>query len=184
MFHVSARAITAGQRLRSYTVSADYAALIRLAGEMLDGGPGAVRHLLASDTFAHLQGQGGYQVEMVLLEAVFERARMHGAPELPSRLDSVYVWRTLALARQFQTAYRPSGIIHRCALVTGTTAEHDGALIAAGIDLKRPLEEELAQVAQRAERYWRANEPMRLPETLVRGTVVVEAVVDAGGQEG
>ena len=184
LFHVSAQALAVGQRLRSYTISTDYAALIRLAGEALNGGPEAIRRLLTSDAFARLHGQGGYQVEMVHLEAVFERVRARNAPQLPSRLEAVYVWRTLALARQFRAAYRPDGIIHRCALVTGTAIERDGALVAAGIDLTRPLVEELAQVERRAARYWRAREPMLLPEMLVRGTVVVEAVVAAGGHEG
>ena len=125
LFHVSTQAIAAGQHLRSYTISADHAALIRLAGAALDAGPEAVRKLLAGETFARLQEQGGYQVEMVLLEAVFERGRARSTPQLPSRLESVYVWRTLDLARQFRAAYRPDGIIHRCALVAGTTVERD-----------------------------------------------------------
>ena len=75
LFHVSAQALAVGQRLRSYTISTDHVALIRLAGEALNGGPEAIRCLLTSDAFARLQGQGGYQVEMVLLEAAFERVR-------------------------------------------------------------------------------------------------------------
>jgi hypothetical protein len=122
---------------------------------------------------------------MVLLEAAFEQARMRTAPRLPSRLDAVYTWRNLGLAERFRAEYRPTGVVHRCALVAGTSLERDGALVVEAFevtDLVAPSDEDLRRVEVRAARYWRGREPMALPELLVHGTVVVESVVGGGDE--
>ena len=183
LFHVAAGPIPAGEVLKPYAVAREYAALVRLAGAALAGGPAAVRRLLAGEAWGGLLRQGDYRAEMVLLEAIFERARLGAAPALPSRLEAVYVWSSLALARRYRAKYRPRGVIHRCALVEGTTVERDGALVVAAFeaaDLARPSAADLQRVMERAERYWRADEPMDFPELLVRGAVAVAAVVEGG----
>jgi hypothetical protein len=181
LFHVAARALPAGRALRPYAVARDYPALVRLAREALDAGPDAVRLLLAGEAWGRLLGQGGHQAEMVLLEAAFERARVRTAPWSPSRLDAVYAWGTFSLADRFRAEYRPTGIIHRCVLVAGTTVERDGALVVEAFEvanLASPSGEDLRRLETRAARYWRAQAPMALPELLVHGTVVVGAVVE------
>ena len=185
LFHVADRALPAGQALRPYAVAREYPALVRLAQRAVGDGPGAVRDLLAGEAWGRLVRQGGHRAEMVLLEAAFERARVRTAPDLPSRLDAVYAWGSLALAERFRAAYRPDGVVHRCALVVGTTVERDGALVVGAFeaaDLANPSPEDLRRVEERAVRYWQAREPMALPELLVRGTVVVDAVVGAGDE--
>ena len=184
LFHVAARPIPSGLPLRPYAVAQRYPALLRSAGEALGAGPGAVRRLLAGEAWGRLgrQGAGDYRAEMVLLEAIFERARVEAAPLLPSRLEAVYAWGSLALAERYRAAYRPDGVIHRCALVAGTTVELDAALVVEAFevaDLANPSDADPQRVAERAVRYWRVQAPLALPEVLVRGTVVVEAVVDA-----
>ena len=187
LFHVAARAIPAGRTLRPYAVARPYPALLRLADHALGAGPDAVRRLLASEAWERRLGQGGgaYRAEMLLLEAIFERARLRAAPRRPSRLGAVFAWGSLALAARYRAAYRPDGVIHRCALVAGTTVERDAALVVEAFevaDLANPSEVDLQRVAERAVRYWRAEAPLALPEVLVRGTVVVEAAVEAGGE--
>jgi hypothetical protein len=182
LFHVAARALPVGEALRPYAVAQEYAALLRLAERALEVGPKAVGHLLAGDSWRSLVQEGGYQAEMVLMEAIFERVRGRIAPRAPSRLEAVYAWGNLALARRFRATYRRDGIIHRCALVAGTAVERDGALVVEAFeaaDLGYPSADDLRRVEERAVRYWEARAPMAFPELVVRGTVVVEAIVDA-----
>ena len=125
---------------------------------------------------------------MVLLEAAFERARMRTAPRLASRLDAVLAWGDLGFSQRFRAEYRPAGVVHRCALVAGTSSRRSATERSSsrpwGTSSRpwRPRRtKDLRRVEARAERYWRAREPMALPELLVHGTVVeVEAVV--GGE--
>ncbi len=181
LFHVATQALPTGQVLRSYAVASEYPHLVRLAELKIGAGQAAIQRLLASEEWVGLVRLGGYRSEMVLLEAAFERARVKTAPHLPSRLDAVYVWSSLALAQRFQAKYRPSGIIHRCALVDGTTLERDGALVVEAYEaanLTHPSEHDFRLVEERATRYWHAQTPMTLPELLVHGTVIVESIMN------
>jgi hypothetical protein len=184
LFHVASRPIPAGQALRPYAVARRHPDLFRLADAALAADPDALRSLLAGAAWAALRQQGDHQAEMVLLEAVFERARRALAPHLPSRLEAVYLWGSLALAQRFRAEYRPAGLVHRCALLAGDGVARDGALVVAAYeaaDLAAPAEADLRAVAERANRYWAAaaTAPMGMAELLVRGTVVVEGIVDA-----
>jgi hypothetical protein len=183
LYHVAARPIPAGQALRPYAIARRHPELFRLTDEALAAGPDALRRLLADEAWTALRQQGDHQAEMALLEAVFERTRVELAPRLPSRLEAVYLWGSLALARRYRTAYNPNGTIHRCVFVAGASVERDGALVVEAYesaDLTEPSEADLRAVAERAHRYWSAETaPMSLPELLVRGTVVVEAIEDA-----
>jgi hypothetical protein len=113
---------------------------------------------------------------MVVLEAIFEHARAKFAAHLPSRLDCVFVWPTLILAKKFRQQYIPVGVIHRCR-VRGETVERDGSLLPPGIDLSdlspETFSAEFRATQVRAENYWTAREPPELPELLVKGIVEV-----------
>jgi hypothetical protein len=122
---------------------------------------------------------------MVLLEAIFERVRRHVQPEAPSRLEVVFAWSTRSVAERFCAEYCPGAVIHRCVLVAGMSVERDGALVVAAFDaFEQPglLAGRLRRVEERAEQYWRGQEPMAFPEVLVRGIVRVEAIDGEGDQ--
>ena len=140
-----------------------------------------MQHMLASEEWSRLVHHGNYRSEMILLEAAFEQARLNTAPSLPSRLDAVFTWANLTLARRFHARYRPAGIVHRCSLTNGTTLERDGALVVEAFEaanLSQPSEHDFQLVEERATRYWQAPSPMALPELLIHGTVVIEAPMD------
>jgi hypothetical protein len=183
LFHVAAGVLPVGHVLRPYAIAREYRTLIRLAAQAAGAGPAAVRALLAGAGWTDLLRRGEHRTEMVLLEALFERTRVQIAPRLPSRLDAVFAWCDLALARRFRAEYHPGGVIHRCSFDEGTAFERDGALVVAAFeaaDLARPRAGDLRLVEERAVRYWLAQAPMALPEVLVHGRVVVEAVVESG----
>ncbi|MGH2614985.1 MAG: hypothetical protein ACRDJC_07085 [Thermomicrobiales bacterium] len=180
LFHVATGVLPVGHVLHPYAIAREHRALISLADHAASVGPGAMRDFLAGAEWRDLLQQRDHRAEMVLLEALFERARVRVAPRLPSRLDAVFAWRTLAVARRYRAEYHPSGVIHRCSLAAGTAIERDGALVVAAFeaaDLARPSARDLRLVDERAERYWLAQAPMALPETLVHGSVVIEAVI-------
>ena len=185
LFHVADRALSAGEAVRPYGIAREYPAILRLAVQALEAGPDAVQRLLSGEAWDHLRRHGGDRAEMVLMEAAFERARLLTAPQLPSRLDVVYAWGSLALAERFRAGYRPAGVIHRCTLVAGTTVERDAALVIEAFeaaDLTDPSAAHLRQVEELAVRYWRARGSMVWPEVLIHGTVVVKAVIEAGDE--
>ncbi len=179
LFHVARDSIPIGQHLRPYHIRTVYAPLLGAIGEALAAGTDAVARLLASAEWARLAERRAYIPELVLLEAIFERSRVQVAPTLPSRLDAVFGWRTLEVAQEFRTRYRPDGVIYRCAAVGDMATERDGALVAAGIDLARPLADELRAVERRAIRYWGGRESMALPEVLIEGALIVQEQVGA-----
>ncbi len=187
LFHVGDRAIPPGEALRPYAIARECADVIRLADRALDRGADAVRRFLSGEAWERPWGRGGCRPEMVLLEALFERERRLVTPHSPSRLDAVYAWRSLDLARRFRDEYRPDGVVWRCALVAGTASERDAALVVEAYEtanLGRPTAQDLRRVAERAARYWQAQAPMALPEVLVHGTVAAEAIVDPGADHG
>ncbi len=183
LFHVADRAIPAGEAVRPYGIAREYPALLRLAGQALEVGPDAVRRLLSGRAWDDLRRHGGDRAEMVLMEAAFERARLLTAPQLPSRLDAVYAWGSLALAERFRAGYRPAGVIHCCTLIAGTAVERDAALVVRAFevtDLANASAEALRQVEELAVQYWRAPALMAWPEVLIHGTAMVKAVAKAG----
>ncbi len=182
LFHVANRPLAAGEAVRPYGIAREYPALLQLAGQALEADPDAVRRLLGGEAWDHLRRHGGDRAEMVLMEAAFERARLLTAPQMPSRLDAVYAWGSLALAQQFRAGYRPAGVIHRCTLIAGTAVERDAALVVNAFEtpsLADASADALLQVEELAVRYWRASAPMAWPEVLIHGTVVAEAVMEA-----
>jgi hypothetical protein len=113
---------------------------------------------------------------MVVLEAIFENARKKFASNLPSRLDCVFVWSTLELAKKFRQQYFPEGVIHRCKIL-GEAVELDGGLLPPGINLSDLSLEifsvEFEATRLRAKQYWTAQEAPNLAELLVVGDVEV-----------
>jgi hypothetical protein len=116
---------------------------------------------------------------MVVLEAIFENARKKFASHLPSRLDCVFVWSTLELAKNFRQQYFPESVIHRCKIL-GQAVELDGGLLPPGINLSNLSLEifsaEFDATQLRAKQYWTAQESPNLAELLVVGNVEVVGI--------
>ncbi|THD65870.1 hypothetical protein E7Z59_14925 [Robertkochia marina] len=119
---------------------------------------------------------------MVVLESIFENERQLITPEFSSRLDSIFAWPTLEVAKRFKEEYIPKGVIHRCIVESGSAIEMCGDLLPPGIDLsnlnKEIFSEQLKQTTGRARTYWKQlNNPI-LPELLIKGRVLVESVIN------
>jgi hypothetical protein len=121
---------------------------------------------------------------MILLEALFERVRLAVAPRSSSRLNAIFAWRSLGLARRYRADYQPDGVVLRCILDTGTVEERDGAVVVEAFEIANladPSPRDLRQVEGLAMRYWVAQAPMTFPELLIRGRVRVEGVITEEG---
>ena len=184
LYHVSACLIPVGRVLLPYAVGRECATALRLAVSALGEGSEALALLLAGDAWKRLRGEGEHVAEMILLEALFERVRVAVAPRAPSRLNAVFAWRSLGLARRYRADYRPGGVVLRCVLDAGTSEERDGAVVVEAFetaDLADPRPRDLRRVEALAVRYWVARAPMAFPELLVRGRVRVEGVITEKG---
>lgn len=184
LYHVAARPIPAGQALRPYALGRDRAAVLRLAARALGEGQEGLGLLLARPEWERLREEGGQRAEMVLLEAIFERARVSVAPSSPSRLGAVFAWASLALAERYRAEYRPGAVIHRCVLEAGTVEERDAALLVEAFEttnLGDPRPRDLRRAEGLAVRYWTAAEPMELPELLGSARVRVDGLVAGEG---
>jgi hypothetical protein len=113
---------------------------------------------------------------LVILEAIFEQVRAASAPELPSRLESTFLWPTAGLARDFHQRFRAHGTIHACRIMEGVALPRDAALVVAGVDLTAMLDDEARRIEDRALRYWTADSEIAYPEVLLRGTAIVTHV--------
>jgi hypothetical protein len=115
----------------------------------------------------------------VIIEVIFERVRAVIAPELPSRLESTFLWPTTALAHDFRRRFRTRGIVHECHIVDGEPVPRDAALIVSGVDLSARLDDETRRIEHRAVRYWAGDHEIAYPEVLLRGKAIVVEVHQA-----
>jgi hypothetical protein len=180
VFHVGEGTIEAGQALRPYALPEALADAVGLVGRMLDWEARARAALLTDDGRLRRQYTADPMMQLVFIEAIFERARARVAPTLPSRFASVFLWPTVALAQAFRDRYRPRGVIHRCVLVDGEALPRDASLVAVGMDLSAVLDDELRAIEERAVRYWSADGPFAYAELLVQGTVTVTEALSPG----
>ena len=177
LFHVSDRPIDPGQALRRYGLATDKSDVLAPAFRMLDGDSLARSMLLTRTGRLRRRFRSDPDMQLVLIEALFERTRVQVAPDLPSRLTSVFLWPTVELARDFRERYRPRGLIHRCLLTEGLALSRDASLVAARVDLAAVIDDEIQTIERRAVRYWTTDGAIDYPEILVQGTVVVAAIL-------
>jgi hypothetical protein len=181
VFHVAATPIKVGQAIRPYAISPEALARVGLTRELLSAEQIAHRRLIDAALRSNELLAGVYGGSMILLEAVFEQARLRTAPALPSRLGAIFAWSTPDLAKWYRTTYRPGGTIHRCTMVSGQSVERDGALIVEAFEvagLANPAPGDLRLVEEQALRYWHGQALFDFPELIIHGTVVVEAYID------
>ena len=187
VFHVGRQPLQPGVLLRRYYVH-QYIRSVTQIQRAIDEGPAALTRDLSAPEWGRLnvnQGELGLDSDvlkmMIVLEAIFEGARTRIAPSLPSRMDCVFTWSSLELARRFRSQYAPEGIIHRCRVLEGSAVELDGGLLPPGINLADlspgALSDELSSTRARAERYWNAGSSPDFPELLIVGSVEVVGLV-------
>ncbi len=180
LFHVGDGVIAPGRELRKYRLAEDKRDVLELVHLALDGNLEARTTLLTGTGRLRRRFRSDPTMQLVLIEAIFERVRLRVAPGLPSRFDSVFLWPTLRLAQDFRERYRSHGLIHRCVLVEGDPLSRDASFVAAGMDLSVPVDDEVRKIEQRAVEYWRADAHISYPEVLVQGIVVVTEVLAPG----
>ena len=184
-FRVDQRTIPSGTMLLRYYMN-QYAQLISQMQSLIEAGSSSLAQYLTAFEWQRFDLSNktvGLESEMmkmmVVLEAIFEHARKKFASPLPSRLDCVFVWPTLELAKKFRQEYTPDSVIHRCT-IQGDAVELDGGLLPPGINLSdlspEVFSSEFQATQLRAEKYWTAQESPILSELLVVGNVEVVKV--------
>jgi hypothetical protein len=173
LFHVGDAAIPIGASLRPNRIGREARELVLRLALAIDGDRNARGELLTPEGWLRPKLRALPDTQLALIEAVFERVRQQVAPASPGRLDAIFLWPGLELANQFRSRYRPTGVVHRCALVAGEVRERDAALVAAGVDVSAVLDNEARRVAERAAIYWRNPGQPDWPEVLAHGIVVV-----------
>jgi len=183
VYHVGHMSLQPGEQLRRYYMH-QHAQLVTQVKSMIDDGDVAFVHYLSTPEWQDLTIKGKVVVQksddlkmMIVLEAIFEQVRAKLALSLPSRLDCVFAWRSLELARRFRIQYLPEGTIHSCRVIEGSAVELDGGLLPPGINLTdlspEVLSNELLTTQARAEKYWKAQASPDFPELLVKGSVEI-----------
>ena len=181
-FRVDHRTIPSGTMLLRYHMN-QYAQLIDQMLSFIEAGSSSLAPYLTAfewrrfDLSNKTVGLDSNIIKMMVVhEAIFEHARKKFASHLPSRLDCVFVWPTLELAKKFRQGYFPDSVIHRC-VIQGDAVELDGGLLPPGINLSNLSPEvfssEFQSTQLRAEKYWTALESPILSELLVLGSVEV-----------
>ena len=177
LVHVSGESIEPGQVLRPYELTGRLREPLDLARRALDGDQAARSTLLTGQDRLRNTFKTHPEMQMVLMEVVFERVRAELAPALPSQLESAFCWPTLEMARWFQATYRPTGVIHRCLLTEGDAIARESSFVVGGVDLSARFDDAIRAVEQRGVRYWTIDAPHEYPEVLVRGTAIVAEVL-------
>jgi len=183
VYHVGHTSLQPGEQLRRYYMH-QYAQLVTQVKSVIDDGVIAFVHFLSTPEWQDLtlkdqvvEQESDDLKMMIVLEAIFEQVRASLALSLPSRLDCVFAWRSLELARRFHIQYLPEGTIHSCRVIEGSAVELDGGLLPPGINLMdlspKVLSNELLTTQARAEKYWNAQASPDFPELLVKGSVEI-----------
>jgi hypothetical protein len=186
VFRVDHKAIPAGALLRMHHMHR-HSRLIEQLQSFIEAGYSSLARHLSDTEWKRLNlsertiGLESDVVKMmVVLEAIFEHTRKMMAPNLPCRLDCIFTWPTLEIAREFRETYIPEGVIHRCRITEGEAVMLDGGQLPPGISLSDlspgVFSAEFRDTQSRAEKYWLAQEPPILSELLVMGSVKVVGV--------
>lgn len=187
VFHVGRRSLQPREQLRRYYMHQYTQPVIQIQSA-IDDGITTLAYLLSTPEWQDLNEEDDFEGQkndslkmMIVLEAIFEQARAKLTPSLPSRLDCVFSWPSLELARRFRVQYLPEGTIHRCRIIEGVAVELDGGLLPPGINLTdlsyTVLSNELQATQARAEKYWKAQASPDLAELLIEGSVEIVDLV-------
>ena len=188
VFQVSRKPLQPGVQLRRYYMH-QYIEFVTQIQLVIDEGPTALARHLSDPEWQRLDVDSdelGFEPEslkmMIVLEALFEQARLKIAPWLPSRMNCVFTWPSFESAHRFRIQYVPEGTIYRCRVIEGLAVELDGGLLPPGINLvdlsPGALSDEVRAAQARAEKYWNAQASPDFPELLIVGRVEVVDLVN------
>ena len=188
VYRVDFNSIPVGEYLNTYYIK-EFSHLIHyIISQIRKGGGELLNYLNSPDwqslelTSSSINLNSETLKMMVVLESIFENERQLINPEFSSRLDSIFAWPTIEVARRFKKDYIPDGVIHRCIVKNGNAIEMCGDLLPPGIDLsnlnERIFSRQLEATSLRAKTYWKQLNKAILPELLIDGTVLVEAIID------
>ena len=188
VFQVSRQPLQPKVQLRRYYMH-HYVRFVTQIQSVIYEGPAALARHLSAPEWQRLgvdHDEPGLESEglkmMIVLEAIFEQARLKLAPSLPSRMTCVFTWPSLEVARRFRDQYVPGGTIHRCRVIRGSGVELDGGLLPPGINVEDlspgALSHEISSARARAEKYWNAGSSPDFPELLIVGSVEVAGIVN------
>jgi hypothetical protein len=176
-FHVAHGPLAPGTLLRPYSLAQERPETLTLVTGLLDGDAPARVALLTEVGRLRERYRTDPEMQLVFIEAVFERARLTVAPDLPSGFDSVYLWPTLTSTQTFRDRYRPRGVILRCTIEEGRPVSRDPSFVAIGMDLAGVVEDEVRLIERRALAYWTTEPAADIAEILVRGRVIATDVL-------
>jgi hypothetical protein len=149
---------------------------IALVSAALSKGEGQLQSLLLADWLFAVRTSGRRWLQTPLIETVFDAVRTDSFPGRPSRLESVFLFPDANLAADFMKMYkRGLGFIYECSIESDKVWVGDMEIINRGVDLQKPIEDELQAMQQRAALYWKGAsiDSMDIPEILVLGTVTI-----------
>lgn len=180
-YHVSRGLISSGQHLHGFDpVPKLLEFMFRTFGKGLDH----VETAMLTDglVYQFLSNELGFfgPFKLALQEAILEIERAENFPDLPSRVGSPQLFRTLNAARLFCRRYdspydrRLPGYIHECNIVSGDPF-HTYMDWTSGGGGRGTIENIVNAKREYAARYWRADVPEHpeFPEALVQGQAVV-----------
>ena len=188
VYRVDLKSIPVGEHLNAYYIK-EFSQLINFIINQLRGGADELLNYLSSPDWQSLELiSSSIKLDsetlkmMVVLESIFENERQLINPEFSSRLDSIFAWPTIEVAQSFKKDYIPNGVIHRCIVKNGNAIEMCGDLLPPGIDLNnlnaKIFSRQLENTTLRARTYWKQLNKAILPELLIKGTVLVESVIN------
>lgn len=188
VFQVGRKPLRQRVQLRRYYMH-QYLGFVTRIQSVIDESYAALARQLSAPAWQHLNvDTNEFHPEpegikmMIVLEAIFEQARLKVAPLLPSRINCVFTWPSLELAHRYRIQYVPEGTIHCCRVIEGLAVELDAGLLPPGINLvdlsPSALSDEVRATRARAEKYWNVQVQSDFPELLIVGKVEVVDLVN------
>lgn len=171
LYRVSAGAMSIGQRVKPYSMKDSQ--YYNLAVMAVKAGTEAVRQLLLTDQLLSLRLNSPSPLASTIIEAVVESVRQANFPNMPSRLDSIFVFDQLLWAKNYVTVYCPQGTVYKCKVVRGNKIKVDMELVKHSINITQDPTAEMNNFSDRAKRFWQPQEPFVWPEIMVQGEVEI-----------
>lgn len=85
--------------LRPYELAVSLRTLLDLERRALDGDAQARSEMVTTQGYLRERFRSAPNMQMVLMETVFEHVRVDRAPTMPSRFEAAFCWPTVEMAR-------------------------------------------------------------------------------------
>jgi len=177
LYHVSNDLLSLGTiQLRNWQFREYYNLYIPVIESAIPN-PTALQSILLTDRWISLRLNQSYMAITTLIEVVFEQTRREIAPEAPCRWDCSFFFLKPMDAYDYIKTHKKNGIVHKCRPLSEPLFISGMALVTPGIDITKPIEDELQVLYNRASEYWKPSNTILIPEVLVKGAVeILEAL--------